>query len=169
MKNFKFFAHILNSNRRNASDCWLRNNTEYRIHINMYNQSPYQIHFPNSNGSLFVAIKSKARYRFHEFAILFSQQMVSIYLFISVITHNLRNLYLVVLVSFPPKKLLRPSCRWYWLWEFKIYKFEVISNGMMSNQISSKSVQRFSSCNMRTDRQVRPCMRIFSIHRARNA
>jgi hypothetical protein len=72
VKNFKIFAHIINSNRRNASNCWLRNNTEYRIYINMYNLYPYQIQVPNPNGSLFVAIKSKARYRFHEATILFS-------------------------------------------------------------------------------------------------
>jgi hypothetical protein len=177
VKNFKFFTHILNSNRRNASNCWLRDNTEYRIHINtIYNLSPYQIHVPSPNCPLFVAIKSKARYRFNEAAILFSyvsQKYTSTngvsFLFISVLTHNSRNLYLVVLVSFLPKKLLRPSCWWYWLWEFKIYKFEIISSGVISNQISSKSVQRFSSCNMRTDRLDRPCMRVFSLHRARNA
>jgi hypothetical protein len=100
------------------SNCWLRNNTEYRIHINMY--TTHNVHTkidnPNPNGSLFIAIKSKAKYKFHEAAFFFrafhkktSQETLYIF-YISVNPHDFIKLYLVALVSFAPEKLVRRSC-----------------------------------------------------------
>jgi hypothetical protein len=91
-----------------------------------------KLHMPNGNISLVIAIKQKAKHRFHIANILSSYSLhikkktwLKLRVFQkSVIIRNAR-----ILIPFPRHKFLCSSCAYYWLWEIKKYDFEVASNG----------------------------------------
>jgi hypothetical protein len=85
---------------------------------------------PISIGSLVIVIKTKAKNRFHEAAILLfqilrtklhEQKFQNFRRYVTI--HHFPTFYYVALGSLPPHKFVRPPCCYYRLYEIRRYVF----------------------------------------------